>query len=306
MTVRDAPLTVSNSRFTSNYSLDGGAINVRHSGDCCNVTISGSTFTNNFGFRFITRGGAIYIERGWASSSIVRITDSYFDNYRASTGGALYSRKVDMTIERSSFHNNTAHDLGAAIYRDARANPGTTLTVNNTTLYNNNRGTYYTATIYIITGATNWGGNATKLNHVTFYNDASRNRLPDIERGRDRLSVYQQHPVRRSLFTAHGRKSWKPLLESSLWHTFILSQLGRSWGIYQREWQASLLAIAKQQHGNRPRSCGLVPQRRPARRGTAGTGGDKMRCRRIRTHHVAGRARVLAARSYRSYRHAQS
>ena len=85
MTVRDAPLTVSNSKFTSNYSLDGGAINVRHSGDCCNVTISGSTFTNNFGFRFITRGGAIYIERGWASSSIVRITDSYFDNNRAST-----------------------------------------------------------------------------------------------------------------------------------------------------------------------------------------------------------------------------
>ena len=157
MTVRNAPLTVSNSKFTSNYSLDGGAINVRHSGDCCNVTISGSTFTNNFGFRFITRGGAIYIERGWASSSIVRITDSYFDNIRASTGGALYSRKVDMTIERSSFHNNTAHDLGAAIYRDAHANPGTMLTVNNTTFYNNNRGTYHTATIYIITGATNWG-----------------------------------------------------------------------------------------------------------------------------------------------------
>lgn len=122
----DASLTVENSQFTGNTSVeDGGAIYVDGSNT---VLIEGSTFTNNATGPVLEgsgySGGAIFA----AGSSSVNITESTFTGNTASeSGGAVAGYAV--IAELSEFSDNEA-PLGGAMYAAVTVAADSTFTSN--------------------------------------------------------------------------------------------------------------------------------------------------------------------------------
>jgi predicted outer membrane repeat protein len=100
----DAQLEISNSAFTINQALDGGAI----FSDGV-LTISGSTFSNNITTNLSTgEGGAIHIP----TANSATVSGSTFDGNQAGYGGGIYSEISAITVSNSTFHGNSAVNGG--------------------------------------------------------------------------------------------------------------------------------------------------------------------------------------------------
>lgn len=149
--------TVTDSEFTNNAGINGGAIN-NLAGE---LIIEGSTFINNSTIAATVAtgqanptlrgyGGAVYSDRGsdiFNPTGIISITDSVFDgNKGRGEGGAayLYSGNQDkVVLESSTFKNNEVLALpggnngngGAVVQMSNGANQG--FTMNNTSFANN-------------------------------------------------------------------------------------------------------------------------------------------------------------------------
>jgi hypothetical protein len=149
--------TVTDSTFTNNAGINGGAIN-NLAGE---LIIEGSTFINNSTTAATVAtgqanpslrgyGGAVYSDRGSDINNptgIISITDSVFDgNKGRGEGGAayLYSGNQDkVVLESSTFKNNEVLALpggnsgngGAVVQMSNGANQG--FTINNTSFANN-------------------------------------------------------------------------------------------------------------------------------------------------------------------------
>ncbi len=92
-------LTVSDSTFSDNFALMGAAL-----GNNGNMVVDGSTFSGN---RAVAWGGAIDHRAGSAS-----ITNSTFSANRASWGGGAINSVADITIESTTFYENSAPEGG--------------------------------------------------------------------------------------------------------------------------------------------------------------------------------------------------
>lgn len=125
-------MTINLSYFANNTASYGGAVHLRH----CDVTMSKVVFVFNVA---IYNGGAAffkdchdaiviesrYVQNSaklagggiWTQSSELFIVDSYFnENSAITTGGAVKSDSMlsrSMTVNRSMFTSNRAHDGGA-------------------------------------------------------------------------------------------------------------------------------------------------------------------------------------------------
>jgi len=136
-----AIVTVSNSTYTNNTALYGGAI---YAGT---ATVSNSTFTGNTAS--FSDGGAIY-------ATTATVTDSSFtDNTAYSGGGAIHANST-VTVSDSTFANNDAR-YGGAIYAN-------TVTVTSSTLTGNaanfdDGGAIYSSSTATVTDS-NFTGNA--------------------------------------------------------------------------------------------------------------------------------------------------
>ena len=149
-------LTVSNSNFYLNTALSGGAIlntgvavisdtNFSgnsplfsgHSANCgaidnqSTMTISTSTFYNNYDQNNFTSGGAI------CNGGALTVTASTFDNNSAGGnnggyGGAIYTYAGTLVVTNSTFSANAATNSGGAIY-----SAGGTVQISNSTFGNN-------------------------------------------------------------------------------------------------------------------------------------------------------------------------
>lgn len=119
----DANLSISNSVFSGNAALRGGAIFL--STDSA-LSINNTTFEGNFA----ETGGAIH------NYSSIAVTDCIFRSNTVdlpgggSRGGAFYNQG-DLTIEASTLDGNLARNGGGAIYNSAY------LTITNTSITNN-------------------------------------------------------------------------------------------------------------------------------------------------------------------------
>ncbi|WP_448519194.1 choice-of-anchor Q domain-containing protein [Rhodoflexus sp.] len=67
-------------------------------------------------------GGAVYARGG--SSSELTIADSYFENNRATIGGAINSLLTNLRVVRCGFFGNRSSNHGGAIYTDGGASDG--------------------------------------------------------------------------------------------------------------------------------------------------------------------------------------
>ncbi|MCL2538634.1 MAG: autotransporter outer membrane beta-barrel domain-containing protein [Alphaproteobacteria bacterium] len=143
-------LTVTGGSFAQNTANSGGAINSLGSAGALNVT--GVLFDNNTAS---SSGGAIAAEQG-----TVTIDQSTFTNNTAATGGAIsdigtLSAPATINITNSIFDNNTATtSRGGAIYV---SNNGSVLNVSGSSFTNNkslNASNGYGGAIFNILGAT--------------------------------------------------------------------------------------------------------------------------------------------------------
>ncbi len=103
-------LTITNSSFTSNRGLHGGALWTNAGNSTNPATITNTTFTGNTG----THGGVI---RNWG---ILNITGSNFTGNSATNGGAINnynSGRSSLTVTESSLMNNSATS-GGAVYNE--------------------------------------------------------------------------------------------------------------------------------------------------------------------------------------------
>ncbi len=103
--------------FGSALVLDGTNYDNDHEGDFtyeATVTITSSSFEN----LKADKGGAIYagLESGTHVDGIIYIDDCIFRDCSAYQGGAIYLENIEAHITLSKFFNNTAEDLGGAIY----------------------------------------------------------------------------------------------------------------------------------------------------------------------------------------------
>ena len=101
-------MSVSNSTFTNNTALTGGAIfTSQNDPSVGDVSVSNSTFTNN---KAGTLGGAIF-----AGSEVSSVSNSTFTNNRAvASGGAIFAG-ANVSVTYSTFTGNTATEAGSAI-----------------------------------------------------------------------------------------------------------------------------------------------------------------------------------------------
>lgn len=112
-------LTITNSRFQSNFSSAGGVGNgggaIAFSG-AMTLTISGSTFDNNR-TEGVLGGGAVLAE---GNVVIRNSTFSYNQaNFIGNGGGAVSAASANLTIEGSTFNGNNANRMGGALLADA-------------------------------------------------------------------------------------------------------------------------------------------------------------------------------------------
>ncbi len=120
-------LNVSNSIFSNNYSVNGGAIASTESYGI--VTINNSTFNLNSASNGL--GGSVY------SGGEVIIINSTFTANEAKKGGAVFSTKK-LSIENATFIDNTASEEGGAV--NLSSNTSTVyhpFSVSNSTFENN-------------------------------------------------------------------------------------------------------------------------------------------------------------------------
>lgn len=99
--------TLENTTVSGNNSYNGGALYFSGS---ANVTIDGSSFTNNKATNF----GGVIDNR---SSGAINITNTTISENNAKTGGAIYTTKGTITLTGSTITKNTATN-GGAIYSE--------------------------------------------------------------------------------------------------------------------------------------------------------------------------------------------
>nr|WP_255590928.1 Ig-like domain-containing protein [Methanobacterium spitsbergense] len=114
-------VTINNLTLTNGTATNGGAI---YNSGGVNVNVNNITFTDNTAVNGY--GGAIYYD-----GNILTVTDCTFTSNRAGFGGCIYNRG-SMTVDGSTFTDNTAFGVGGAI-----GNDGGTVTVNNSTFTSN-------------------------------------------------------------------------------------------------------------------------------------------------------------------------
>jgi len=110
-------LSVSSSSFNSNNSEFGGAVYVSNATQSASLTVSGSTFTDNYANATgvgRVEGGAIFVDGS------AQLSDSRFDSNLVlsdtSFGGAVFTTG-DVTATRTTLESNSAVDgAGGAIY----------------------------------------------------------------------------------------------------------------------------------------------------------------------------------------------
>ncbi|MGB0888088.1 MAG: T9SS type A sorting domain-containing protein [Vicingaceae bacterium] len=135
-------VTVNNSKFHHNEALSsngkGGGITVKGQ---CDLDINNSMFYNNLATQ--GEGGALFINSSGATASDIinlNITGSSFHNNTALFGAGIKVYYVNPTvvIKTSTFTNNNAiTDGGAVDIRTSGSNIITSLTVENSTIFNN-------------------------------------------------------------------------------------------------------------------------------------------------------------------------
>ena len=109
----DSKITITGSTFEGNYAnaqddyAGGGAIENRGT-----IVVSGSEFNDNSAAK---EGGAII---NWGATEI---TGSTFDGNEAESGGAIYNYTQNLTIQDTTFTNNTATKNGGALYNASGA-----------------------------------------------------------------------------------------------------------------------------------------------------------------------------------------
>ncbi len=128
-------LTVTDSTFTNNSGVDGGAIDNGDNGSSSTLTVTDSTFTGNSAS---DDGGAI--DNGdYGGSGTLTVTDSTFTNNTADDGGAIDNGDDNgsgtLTVTDSTFTNNAAIN-GGALDNGNFSSLGT-LTVTDSTFTNN-------------------------------------------------------------------------------------------------------------------------------------------------------------------------
>ncbi len=135
-------LTIRNSRIHGNTGVDGGGIYI--SSNCANAKIINSSIYDNDS---TGNGGGIHIWGGTivnANAPSVTITNSLIYGNTAGTsatvkdGGGIYVRgtttkSATLTVSNSSIYNNLAYSDGGGVY----ANGQTTFTMNNSAVYSN-------------------------------------------------------------------------------------------------------------------------------------------------------------------------
>jgi predicted outer membrane repeat protein len=106
-------LTITGSTFSNNSAFSGGAI-----ANYNQLTVRNSTFTGNGGAG-TDSGGAIYTT-GFSGTLAQTITNSTFSGNTANIGGAVWSSRTH-TITNSTFSGNVANysDSGGAVWQDA-------------------------------------------------------------------------------------------------------------------------------------------------------------------------------------------
>ncbi len=92
-------------------NLDGPIFDIYNS----NVTIKNLSIINGKGTVANALGGAIYAYRGPLATADLLIQNVKFENNSANLGGALSTVDMNVTIEGSSFRNNSTEDLGSQI-----------------------------------------------------------------------------------------------------------------------------------------------------------------------------------------------
>ena len=151
-TAADAVINITNSTIQGNTSLQGGAIYISDDAESTTdinetanptITITGSTFSNN------SAPGNIDEELGEDDEEII------------GNGGALYigSSAANITVENTTFANNTAANHGGAVYNTSGGN----ITFNNTTFDSNSTDSDTGSAIYNMGSMT--------LNNATFTNN---------------------------------------------------------------------------------------------------------------------------------------
>jgi hypothetical protein len=132
-------MTLTGDTFSSNSASNrGGALqNFSDFGLPPSLTVSSSTFTNNFSSAGQATGGAAYFLNGTAT-----FTDSTFSGNSASSGGALFldnagSNAPSVTVNTSTFSGNSAITAGQNIYGGGAALVwgGASLTITQSTLF---------------------------------------------------------------------------------------------------------------------------------------------------------------------------
>ena len=109
----DSKITITGSTFEGNYAnaqddyAGGGAIENRGT-----IVVSGSEFNDNSAAK---EGGAII---NWGATEI---TGSTFEGNEAESGGAIYNYTQNLTIQDTTFTNNTATKNGGALYNASGA-----------------------------------------------------------------------------------------------------------------------------------------------------------------------------------------
>ena len=130
-------LYIDNSTFRGNYAEYGGAIYMTHG----TLTITNSYFENNVAYNY---GGAIAAGEG--STIIIKNTEFKNDYTIDGAGGALYFKKGNVTVERSTFNDCNA-TFGGAI-----CDLSSYTTITNSRFYNN-RALYSGGSIYSLYGS---------------------------------------------------------------------------------------------------------------------------------------------------------
>ncbi len=107
--------------------------------------IANSTFSDNSAAGYSSPGGAIRLSASNAAASLTINNSSFTNNSAGSSGGAIYSysdysSSVALTVSNSTFSNNTAGGSGGAIYVYSTVTAYSTVTVTDSTFQDNTTG----------------------------------------------------------------------------------------------------------------------------------------------------------------------
>lgn len=133
-------LTISGTTFTGNFGSSGGGA---YAQDVASISVDHSTFTNNKGS--YSGGGLTVYDNHLPGTTTVKVTYSTFTGNSASSGGGIFVSNVSsLTVDHSNISTNRAtYDGGGIYYEGARnndLNQSVSMTLTNDTISGNRVG----------------------------------------------------------------------------------------------------------------------------------------------------------------------